>query len=219
MLRGVSAGSAVPVGLALEDCGQRSCRDRLAARTPAAGQHLEQHAAERPDVRALVDGQPARLFGTHVGGGAEDDALARAAAPSIVGDCEGRRAIASCRSSSLRQPEVEHLDDAVRRDLDVGRLEIAMDDAPLVRRFERVGDLPRDRQRLVRSGMAPRAIRSASVVALDEFEDERADAGGLFEAVESCAMFGMVERREQSRFALEAREAIGIAADSAAAGP
>ena len=42
----------------------------------AAGQHLVEHAAERPDVGPLVDGLPARLLGAHVGGGAEDDALA-----------------------------------------------------------------------------------------------------------------------------------------------
>ena len=39
-----------------------------------AGQHFEQHAAERPDVGALVDRLAARLLGTHVGGGAEDHA-------------------------------------------------------------------------------------------------------------------------------------------------
>ena len=51
------------------------------------------------------------------------------------------------------------------------RLEIAMDDALLVRGFERLGDLPRDRQRLVQRDRA-RAMRSESV-ALDEFQHER----------------------------------------------
>jgi hypothetical protein len=37
-----------------------------------------------------------------------------------------------------------------------------MDDALLVRRFQRFADLPRDRQRLC-SGIGPRAMRSASV--------------------------------------------------------
>ena len=39
----------------------------------------------------------------------------------------------------LGDAEVEDLDGAVRRDLDVGRLQIAMDDAALVRGVERVG--------------------------------------------------------------------------------
>ena len=38
-----------------------------------------------------------------------------------------------------------------------------MDDALVVRGFERVGDLPRDRQRLVDRRSGPCAIRSASV--------------------------------------------------------
>ena len=53
------------------------------------------------------------------------------------------------RPVGLGQAEVEHLDEpsGVRRD--VGRLQIAMDDPALVRRIQRVGDLPRDRQRFV----------------------------------------------------------------------
>ena len=39
------------------------------------------------------------------------------------------------------QSEVEHLDHALRRDHDVGGLQVAMNDAFFVRRFERVGDL------------------------------------------------------------------------------
>ena len=43
------------------------------------------------------------------------------------------------------QAEVEHLHGAVRADLDIGRLEVAMRDAEFVRGLERVGDLPGDR--------------------------------------------------------------------------
>ena len=60
----------------------------------------------------------------------------------------GRAARAS-RIERLREPEVQHLDRAVGPHLDVRRLQIAMDDAVLVRRLERIGDLPRDRQRFV----------------------------------------------------------------------
>ena len=95
----------------------------------------------------LSTGLPARLLGAHVGGGPEDGALARAA----DGHRRRLRQI-RCRPSlgrRLREPEVEHLDDALGRDLDVGRLQIPVDDPLLVRRVERVRDLPRDRQRLV----------------------------------------------------------------------
>ena len=78
----------------------------------------------------------------------------------IVGDCV--RSAVPRRRSRLRQTEVEDLHDPVGRDLDIGGLQIAVDDALLVRRVERFGDLPRDGQRLVER-MGPRAMRSASV--------------------------------------------------------
>ena len=57
------------------------------------------------------------------------------------------RALRHLRATGLREPEVEHLHDAVRGQRDVRRLEIPMDDSALVRGVERIGDLPRDRQR------------------------------------------------------------------------
>ena len=50
--------------------------------------------------------------------------------------------------NGLGQTEVQHLDDAVRRDLDVRRLQVAVDDPFFVGGFERLSDLPRDDQRL-----------------------------------------------------------------------
>ena len=63
----------------------------------------------------------------------------------------------------FRQAEVEHLHGAVVAHLDVGGLQIAMDDALLVRGFERFCDLLRDRERLVERNRVLCAIRSASV--------------------------------------------------------
>ena len=48
----------------------------------------------------------------------------------------------------LRQPEIKHLDDAFGRECDIGGLQIAVDDAFLVRRIERIGDLSCRRQHL-----------------------------------------------------------------------
>ena len=66
-------------------------------------------------------------------------------------DVRGRPvpAVRGPASDELRQPEIQHLHGAVGSHLDVGGLEIAMDDPLLVRRFERFRDLPRDRQRLI----------------------------------------------------------------------
>ena len=60
-------------------------------------------------------------------------------------------------------------------DLDVGGLQVAVDDALLVRGLERLGDLPRDRQRLGERHRAARDVRR-EVLALDELHHERANA-------------------------------------------
>ena len=52
------------------------------------------------------------------------------------------------RIENFRDAEVEHLDRAVRSNLDVGRFQIAMDDTLLMGRFECVGDLPGEPQGL-----------------------------------------------------------------------
>jgi hypothetical protein len=65
-----------PIRIDLEHGGK--CVDhRLTAERWLAGQHLEQHAPEGPDVGTLVDGLSLCLLGTHVGGGAEDRAFYR----------------------------------------------------------------------------------------------------------------------------------------------
>ena len=56
-------------------------------------------------------------------------------------DTFGSFSFARPKSSTFTVPSAAHLD--------VRRLQIAMDDALLVRRFERLGDLLGDRQRLV----------------------------------------------------------------------
>jgi len=73
----------------------------------------------------------------------------------------------------LGEAEIQDLHGAVGAQLDVGGLQVAMDDAVLVRRFERVGDLARDRQGLVqRKRAVGNAIGERRTV--DELEDQRA---------------------------------------------
>jgi hypothetical protein len=88
----------------------------------------------------VVSGFAANLFRTHVwrGSSQNDTARRRIEAPGGL-----RRLIRSGLASAC-EAKVEDLDDARRRDLDVRRLEIAMDDPLLVRRLEGFGDLPRD---------------------------------------------------------------------------
>ena len=72
----------------------------------AARQHLEQHHAERPDVRALVDGPAARLLRRHVGGGAEDHAaLGARRRRRASGEFVGARRALDSRSSAFARPK------------------------------------------------------------------------------------------------------------------
>ena len=85
------------------------------------------------------------------------------------------------------ETEVEHLHGAVGADLDVRRLQVAMDDALLVRGFERVGDLSRDRQGVGQRRPAhrsPRVDELRQILALDQFHHERVRGARVFEAVD-----------------------------------
>ena len=101
----------------------------------------------------------------------------------------------------------------------------------LVRGLERFGDLashrdrvvqrePGSKRRLGKRGLrrdgegrwVPKPFRQC--VALDEFEDQESDAVCLLEAVDRADV-GMVQRREDPRLPLEAREAIRAARDRA----
>ncbi len=69
------------------------------------------------------------------------------------------------------QPEVQHFHRAVWPKLDVCRLQVTVDDPLLVCRFERVGNLLRDRQRLgERNGSTCDPL--GEVFTFDEFHDE-----------------------------------------------
>ena len=158
---GVAAGSAAQSGsrsrIAASDVGDSS--------SPAnAGRPVSISYSTQPNAQMSVrlsTAWPRACSGLMYGGRAEDDARPRAVRhrPSAI----ARRVGAGRRRIAFGEAEVEHLDVPVRRDLDVGRLEIAMDDALLVRRLERLGDLDGDGERARRSAAAPRAMRSASV--------------------------------------------------------
>ena len=83
-----------------------------------------------------------------------------------------------------------------------------MDDPLLVRRFEGFCDLFRDRQRFVDwDRAASDALRQ--IVAFDQFHDEGGHALAFFEPVDTRDV-GMIQRGKGLRFALEAREPIGV---------
>ncbi len=76
-----------------------------------------------------------------------------------------------------------------------------MDDALLVRGFERFGNLLGNRKCFIeRNGTACDALRE--IVTLDEFHDERVNATGPLEPVDGGDV-GMIQRREGLGFPLE----------------
>ncbi len=86
-----------------------------------------------------------------------------------------------------------------------------MDDACLVRGFQRRSDLLGERQRVAeRHGPLGDALRER--LPLDQLEHERMRGAAVFEAVDGGDV-RMIERREHLRFATESRQPVGIADD------
>ena len=208
--RGGQRRQSRPVGLAAQNGGQRVAHV-LTLERAAARQHLVEDAAERPDVRTDIDGLALRLLRRHVGRGAENHPAHR---HRRRGDGRRERRVRRCpvatgtRFHRLGEPEVEHLHGAVGAHLDVGGLQVAVDDAVLVRGLERLGNLTRDRQRVLER-QRPLRDAGAQIVTLDEFHDQRGGVPGLLEAVDLRDV-RMVERGERPRLALEARQPLGI---------
>ncbi len=98
--------------------------------------------AERPDIGAPIDSLSPRLLGGHVGGRPEYDALARGA------ETQRRRVRlilgGGFVAERLGEPEVQNLDAAFLCQLDVARLQVAVNDPVLVRVLQRLGDLAGD---------------------------------------------------------------------------
>ncbi len=86
-----------------------------------------------------------------------------------------------------------------------------MDDAPVVRLLEGLGDLPGDLQGLVDGHAAP-LQPLGEVLARDELEDQERLAVGLLEAVDGRDL-RMVEGGEELRLAPEASQPLGVLPD------
>ena len=133
------------VRLAFENRGE-GVGDGVGGKGRAAGEHFEEHAAERPDIGPAVQRLAPRLLRAHVGRRAEHGPLVDARSGQVRRHREvGMRGA----FPHFRQPEVEHLDHAVTGGLDIRRLDVAMNNPLLVRRLEGFGDLTRDGHRLV----------------------------------------------------------------------
>ena len=188
-----------------EGVGHRRPREQL-----RAGQHLPQHHTERPDVCALVHHRPARLLGAHVGRSAQDHARLghrRGCDRGRIGARARRRA----GLQGLGQAEIEHLHRAIGPHLDVGGFQVAVNDAALVRGFERFGDLAGEHERFG-NGNRPTCDALRQVFPLDQLHHDGRHPATLFQSVDGSDV-RMVERGQHFRFALEARQPVGVSGE------
>ncbi len=116
--------------------GERLAQDRVDRRVDAIaaerifrGEHLVEHHAQRPDVRARVGGLSAELLGGHVGGGAGDQVPV------------------DPRAEEPREAEVEDLDRVPPDEHQVRRLDVAMDEELFMRGGQAAPRLNGDRRR------------------------------------------------------------------------
>ena len=187
-----------------EDVGHR-----LPGERPAARQQLEEERPEGPDVRPLVHPPPASLLGRHVARRPEDQPRLGAGLRQGRGSGEVRGgAHGRVPGISLRQAEVENLDLALRRQLHVGGLEVAVHDRLLVRSLQGLGDLLRDLERFADGQPSPLEALG-QVLPFHQLEDEEGPPVRFFEAVDRRDV-RVVESREELRLTSEAGQALGI---------
>src|SRR5215203_1237096 len=105
-----------------------SCSVRVEGPRPC--EHLVQDAAERPNVRSLVDRISTSLLRAHVRRGAENDAHSRQGRTGYGRRFQSVGAATGCLED-LGETEVQDLDRSVGQDLDVGRLQVTVNDSML----------------------------------------------------------------------------------------
>ncbi len=168
-------------------CGQNFARRTDERRL--ADHHLVDHGAERVEVGGGAERPPLDLLGRHIGRRAGQ---------------HRRRKIG--RVVGAGQPEVEQLDVALGRDLDVRRLEVAMDDAVGAQTVERFEDLLEALVQLGVVALAPLAADVAPQIdAGRELHDEVGGVGGDHQIVERDEIW-MYQPRRQPVLVLETQQ-------------
>jgi hypothetical protein len=192
-----------PIRIALDNAGD-DARVRIAVENALPAEHFEQHAAESPDIGAPVDLAAARLLRAHVRRRADRPPLNLSQLLTVPRPC--------IRCQGLRDAEVEHLDRAVGANLDIRWLQIAVNDALLVRGIEGPCDLLGDIERIGERN-PPATRRSGNELldcrAVNEFHDQRLRIAIVLEAVQRRDI-RMIQRGQQARLALESLNRLGV---------
>ena len=114
---------------------------------------------------------------------------------------QGRIGTGIERRVQFRQAEIEHLDAVVLRDHDVVGLEIAMEDAPIVRRGQPFGHFRGNAQRVLRRQRLA-VHQRAQVLAVDQLHGDPGEALGVTRLVDGDDV-GMIEGGGGPRFLFE----------------
>ena len=152
------------------------------------GQRVVQHAAERVDVGALVDGPAADLLGRHEVH--RPDPAAGRGQPAFG---EG----------VAREAEVAEVDLVVGAEQDVRGLDVAVDEPRVVRGVQRVGDMGHERRRVLRRERPGGGDTLAQIVAVDEPHGDVRPSVALAVVVDRDDV-GVLDRRRRTRLAQEA---------------
>ena len=201
--RDLTDETAGRLGFLREDRRHRR-RPGLPHESPPARHHLVQDRAEREDVGPRIDPLALGLLRRHVGRRPDDHARLGA-----QGRCHrGPGVAAGRRLHQLRQAKVEHLHQALPGDHDVGRLEIAVDDARGMRGAECLADLHGVFQGVGERQPAVLDQLRETLAGHELHDDEVAPAGAI--DVVNRDDVRVVERRRGFRLLLEAPCPVGI---------
>ena len=159
----------------------------VAVERPPAGEHLVEDHGQRPDVGAPVHRAPRRLLGAHVRHSPHH-----------------RPRIHEWSVMNLRNAEVEHLRRAVGQHDNVGRLDVEVHDAGVVRVLEPARDLQRDRERFVEGKTSASDPLLQRLAVVQRHRDEQLSIAGLADSV-NRANVGVIECRRRPGFRDEPR--------------
>ena len=185
-----------------------SRRRRELAQRQFAGEHFVKHNTERIDIRAMVHGlRVLHLLRRHVMRCADDLAFLsdwgsslalRPPATHRMGEGRGEGRASTHNSGNAK---VSDLHPALFVEQDVLRLDVAVDDAFIVRELERLANLRDDLQRLARRQFA-RLLQLSQVKSIDKLHDEEGQSVGLAELMDGDDV-RMAQSRQRAGLAIE----------------
>jgi hypothetical protein len=196
---GASVGKARPERLLLE-YGVHDLDGAVAAEGPPSAEHLVQDGADGEEIRALIERLTPHLLGRHVADGPDDDARRRAGGAFAIDQADLGR-------GDLGEPEVEDLEVPVAGEEEVRGLQVAMQDALVVRGGQPITQLQRERDRPLGGQRAPQQT-GAQRLAGEQLAHEVGRRAGAADVVDGEHV-RVAQRTDGSDLLLEAAQLLG----------